>query len=69
MWSFDRFSENSLTSVRCGGTGGLATSAAMAGASEHSIMNQTGHRSVNTVRRYIKDGSLFKKNAVVVIGL
>ena len=31
---------------------GLATSAAAAGASERSIMNQTGHRSVNTVRRY-----------------
>ena len=48
---------------------GLATSAAMAGASERSIMNQTGHRSVNTVRRYIRDGSLFRENAVAVVGL
>jgi site-specific recombinase XerD len=48
---------------------GLATSAAMAGASERSIMNQTGHRSVNTVRRYIRDGSLFRENAVSVVGL
>jgi integrase len=48
---------------------GLATSAAMAGASERSIMNQTGHRSVNMVRRYIRDGSLFRENAVAVVGL
>jgi site-specific recombinase XerD len=48
---------------------GLATSAAAAGASERSIMNQTGHRSVNTVRRYIRDGSLFRENAATVLGL
>jgi integrase len=48
---------------------GLATSAAAAGASERSIMNQTGHRSVNTVRRYIRDGSLFIDNAATVLGL
>jgi integrase len=48
---------------------GLATSAAMAGASERSIMNQTGHRSVNMVRRYIRDGSLFRENAAAVVGL
>jgi site-specific recombinase XerD len=48
---------------------GLATSAAMAGASERSIMNQTGHRSVNMVRRYIRDGSLFRENAAGVVGL
>ncbi len=48
---------------------GLATSAAMAGASERSIMNQTGHRSLNMVRRYIRDGSLFRENAAAVVGL
>ena len=48
---------------------GLATSAAMAGASERAIMAQTGHRSVNMVRRYIRDGSLFRENAVAVVGL
>ncbi len=48
---------------------GLATSAAMAGASERSIMDQTGHRSLNMVRRYIRDGSLFRDNAVAVVGL
>ncbi len=42
---------------------GLATSAAVAGKSERAIMNQTGHRSVTTVRRYIRDGDLFRENA------
>ena len=42
---------------------GHATSAAVAGASERSIMNQTGHRSVQMVRRYIRDGSLFRENS------
>ncbi len=48
---------------------GLATSAAAAGKSERAIMNQTGHRSVATVRRYIRDGSLFRENAAGDIGL
>jgi site-specific recombinase XerD len=48
---------------------GLATSAAMAGASERSIMMQTGHRSLTTLRRYIRDGSLFRENAAAVVGL
>ena len=48
---------------------GLATSAAAAGKSERAIMNQTGHRSVATVRRYIRDGSLFLDNAAQGIGL
>jgi integrase len=48
---------------------GLATSSAAAGASERAIMNQTGHRSVMTVRRYIRDGNLFRENAAAVVGL
>ncbi|HWQ57248.1 MAG TPA: site-specific integrase [Bryobacteraceae bacterium] len=48
---------------------GLATAAAMAGASERAIMNQTGHRSLATVRRYIRDGSLFRDNAAAASGL
>jgi hypothetical protein len=32
-------------------------------------MNQTGHRSTAMVRRYIKDGSLFRENAAAVVGL
>jgi hypothetical protein len=45
---------------------GLATAAA--GKSERAIMNQTGHRSVNTVRRYIRDGNLFRENAAEGLG-
>jgi site-specific recombinase XerD len=48
---------------------GLATSAAAAGASERAIMAQTGHRSVNMVRRYIREGSLFRENAAASAGL
>jgi site-specific recombinase XerD len=49
---------------------GLATSAAAAGASERRIMDQTGHRSVTMVRRYIRDGELFGPgNAAAVVGL
>jgi len=42
---------------------GLATQAAMNGASELAIMKQTGHRSLATVRKYIREGSLFRDNA------
>jgi site-specific recombinase XerD len=48
---------------------GHATSAAMAGASERSIMNQTGHRSVQMVRRYIREGNLFRENSAGKLGL
>lgn len=48
---------------------GLATAAAAAGKSERAIMNQTGHRSLSTVRRYIRDGNLFRENAAEGIGL
>jgi integrase len=48
---------------------GHATSAAIAGASERSIMRQTGHRSVQMVRRYIRDGSLFRENSARKLGL
>lgn len=48
---------------------GLATSAAAAGKEERAIMRQTGHRSVTTVRRYIRDGNLFRDNAAKGLGL
>lgn len=48
---------------------GLATSAARAGKSEFAIMQQTGHRSVATVRRYIREGNLFRENAAEGLGL
>ena len=48
---------------------GLATTAARNGASERSIMKQTGHRSVQMVRRYIHDAELFNDNAGAKLGL
>jgi len=42
---------------------GLATAAAAAGKSERAIMAQTGHKSTEMVRRYIRDGELFRHNA------
>jgi site-specific recombinase XerD len=42
---------------------GHATTAARNGASESSIMRQTGHRSVQMVRRYIREGSIFHSNS------
>jgi site-specific recombinase XerD len=48
---------------------GHATAAAIAGASERSIMKQTGHRSVQMVRRYIRDGNLFRENSAGKLGL
>lgn len=48
---------------------GLVTSAAIAGASERSIMSQTGHRSTAMVRRYVRDANLFRENAAAKVGL
>ena len=48
---------------------GLATSAAEGGASERAIMEQTRHRSLKQVRKYIRRGSLFKDNAAARSGL
>jgi integrase len=48
---------------------GFATAAAAGGASERAIMRQTGHRSLPTLRRYIREGSLFTENAVRHSGL
>jgi hypothetical protein len=32
-------------------------------------MRQTGHRSTTMLRRYIRDGSLFRSNSAAAIGL
>ena len=48
---------------------GMATSAARAGATEAQIMNQTGHKSLPVLRRYIRRGSLFNDNAAAKLGL
>jgi integrase len=42
---------------------GLATSAALAGKSERSIMQTTGHRSATMVRRYIRTAEIWRDNA------
>ena len=48
---------------------GFATSAAESGAEERSIMEMTGHKSTEMVRRYIKQANLFKNNALNKIKL
>jgi integrase len=48
---------------------GLVTQAAIAGASERSIQEQSGHRSLLVLRRYIRDGSLFRENVAAKVGL
>jgi site-specific recombinase XerD len=48
---------------------GLATAAAQAGISERAIMAQTGHKSIPMVRKYIRDGSLWRENAAAGVGL
>lgn len=48
---------------------GLVTAAAIAGVNERTIMQQTGHKNVAVLRRYIREGSLFRENAAAVVGL
>jgi site-specific recombinase XerD len=48
---------------------GLATQAYLNGANELAIMRQTGHRSLEMVRRYIRDIELFKDNPASKLGL
>lgn len=53
----DRFAAHSLRS-------GFCTSAARAGVPERIIQLTTRHRSVQVLRRYIREGNLFTENAV-----
>ena len=48
---------------------GLATSAAAAGVPERVIANTTGHKGTVMLRRYIREGSLFRENAAAAVGL
>src|ERR1017187_5533146 len=48
---------------------GLATSAAAAGVPERVIAEQTGHKGTVMLRRYIREGSLFRENAASAVGL
>jgi site-specific recombinase XerD len=58
----DRVAGHSLRS-------GLATSAAAAGVDVLSIMETTGHKRIDTLKKYIRLGNLFKKNAARRVGL
>ena len=48
---------------------GLATSAAAAGVPERVIADQTGHKGTAMLRKYIREGSLFRENAASAVGL
>ena len=48
---------------------GFATAAAAAGASERAIANQTGHKSIQVLRRYIAQATTFDDNAATDLGL
>ena len=48
---------------------GYVTSAAAEGAEEHIIMRQTGHKRVDTLRRYIREGDAFKDHPLAKMGL
>lgn len=48
---------------------GMATQAAMNGASERDIAKTTGHKSRRVLRRYIRTGRLFHENASASLGL
>jgi integrase len=48
---------------------GLVTQAALSGVGERAIQEQSGHQSLAVLRRYIRDGSLFRENAAARVGL
>ena len=64
--------KNGLDSTRYAGhslRSGFATTTADNGADERQIMNMTGHKSSQMVRRYIHESNLFKNNALKKIKL
>ncbi len=48
---------------------GFCTQSYMNGAREFDIMRQTGHRSLETLRKYIRGRGLFRDNAACKLGL
>lgn len=48
---------------------GFATAAALSGASERAIANQTGHRSMPVLRSYIQRATVFDDNAATELSL
>lgn len=58
----ERYSAHSLRA-------GFVTTAAANGASERSIATQTGHRSMEVLRRYVRHATVFTDNAATTLGL
>lgn len=58
----DRFSAHSLRA-------GFVTTAAANGASERAIAAQTGHRSMEVLRHYVRHATVFTDNAATSLGL
>jgi len=48
---------------------GCVAQAAMNGVREFVIMKQTGHKTVATLRRYIRSGEIFRENAAAGLGI
>jgi len=48
---------------------GCVTQAAMNGVREFVIMGQTGHKTVTTLRRYIRTGDIFRENVAANLGI
>jgi len=48
---------------------GCVTQAAMNGVREFVIMRQTGHKTIATLRRYIRSGEIFRENAAADLGI
>jgi integrase len=48
---------------------GCVTQAAMNGVREFVIMKQTGHKTIATLRRYIRSGEIFRQNTAAGLGI
>ncbi len=48
---------------------GCVTQCAINGVREFMIMRQTGHKTVATLRRYIRSGEIFRENAAAGLGI
>jgi integrase len=48
---------------------GCITQASMNGANEHDIMRQSGHKSAETLAKYIRIGHMFTHNAAASLGI
>ncbi|MDH7602584.1 MAG: site-specific integrase [Armatimonadota bacterium] len=58
----EKYSGHSLRSGHC-------TQASRAGVAEHVIAQQTGHKSMSSLKRYIRLGRLFEENSADSLGL